>query len=199
MSAATSLTAHDATTLSLLFDPEPTGAPSTVEISPALPADPHHDAALLAALQARERAAVALAAAPATAAAALPLLDALLAAHPRYASGYNNRAQLRRLLAHPPAAVVADLEAALALAAPGGPVSALQARVASLAWTQLGAVRLAEGRDEDAWRAFSEGARYGGEVAARMAVKLNPVARLCGAIVREAMKKEMAAGSEAGC
>ena len=200
MASATSLTPHDATTLSLLFDPESSPSQAVAPISASLPADPHYPAHLLPSLQALELPAIRLAQTSPTD--ALPLLDELLQKYPSYASGYNNRAQLRRLLSHPAPDVVADLEKAISLASPSGrlqEVSEPQAKVLQLAWTQLGIVLLSQRRgeqqpDEDALNAFKQAAWFGGDLARAMCVKLNPVARLCGSIVREAMKKEMMVG-----
>ncbi|KAF8539170.1 hypothetical protein BDD12DRAFT_738134 [Trichophaea hybrida] len=196
MALATTLTPHDATTLSLLFDPESSPSTSTVPISFSLPPDPHYPPSLLPSLQKLELAAITLA--QTDPAAALPLFNTLLSTYPVYASGYNNRAQLRRLLSHPVEEIVADLEKAIELASPTGgllaEVSELQGKVLQQAWTQLGVMRLGEGREEEAVRAFTEGARFGGDVARGMCVKLNPVARLCGSIVKEAMRKEMMVG-----
>ena len=46
--------------------------------------------------------------------------------------------------------------------------------------------------EEMASKDFAAGGRYGDERAKQMAVKTNPYAKMCGAIVKEAMKKEMA-------
>ncbi|KKZ63876.1 hypothetical protein EMCG_01829 [[Emmonsia] crescens] len=43
---------------------------------------------------------------------------------------------------------------------------------------------------------FQQGGRYGNEIARQMAVKTNPYAKMCGAIVKEAMRKEMRGGCE---
>ncbi|PGH35590.1 hypothetical protein GX50_01571 [[Emmonsia] crescens] len=43
---------------------------------------------------------------------------------------------------------------------------------------------------------FQQGGRYGNEIARQMAVKTNPYAKMCGAIVKEAMRKEMTGGCE---
>jgi tetratricopeptide (TPR) repeat protein len=195
MAMATQLSPHDSSTLSLLFDPESAQSAHMAPISPELPQDPHYSPETLAELLSTERRAITLA--ESSPEEALSLFNELLKSHPQYASGYNNRAQLRRILCHPATAIKADLEQAVFLAQPPtklGPVSTLQARVLSNAYTQLGAVLLHEGKEEEAGAVFQEGARYGGEVARTMAVKLNPVARLCGAIIKEALRKEMMAG-----
>lgn len=44
--------------------------------------------------------------------------------------------------------------------------------------------------EEAASRDFALGGRYGNEVAKGLAVSTNPTAKLCGQMVREAMKKE---------
>jgi tetratricopeptide (TPR) repeat protein len=195
MAAATQLSSHDSTTLSLLFDPESSPSSNTAPISAELPQDPFYPAETLALLQDTERRAISLA--ETSPAEALRLFDELLASHQQYASGYNNRAQLLRILSRPSEEVKADLDKAISLARPRStlePVSMLQAKVLSNAYTQLGAVLLREGKEEEAGAVFQQGGRYGGDVARSMAVKLNPVARLCGAIVKEAMRKEMTVG-----
>lgn len=204
MAAATSLTPHDTTTLSLLFDPESSPSQATAPVSTSLPADPHYPAHLLPSLRALELSAIRLT--QTSPADALPLLDELLQEYPSYASGYNNRAQLRRLLSHPVSDVVADLERSISLASPSGSlqeISEPQAKVLQLAWTQLGIVLLSQSRgegeeeqqpDEGAVNAFKQAAWFGGDLARAMCVKLNPVARLCGSIVKEAMRKEMVVG-----
>ncbi len=64
-------------------------------------------------------------------------------------------------------------------------------------------LRLEEGREkqwkvteweENASRDFMVGGRYGNEIAKALAVAANPTAKLCGEMVREAMKKEYAGG-----
>ncbi len=44
--------------------------------------------------------------------------------------------------------------------------------------------------EESASRDFTMGGRYGNEVAKALAVASNPTAKLCGAMVKEAMRKE---------
>lgn len=48
-----------------------------------------------------------------------------------------------------------------------------------------------EGLEEMASRDFFFGGRYGNKVAQQMAVQTNPYAKMCGAIVKEAMRKEI--------
>lgn len=93
------------------------------------------------------------------------------------------------------------------------PVSAQQARTLSMAHTQRAAIYMRtakfmsqrgldidEGRREAHWskldfeeaasRDLALGGRYGNEIAKGLAVSVNPTAKLCGEMVREAMKKE---------
>ena len=46
--------------------------------------------------------------------------------------------------------------------------------------------------EEHASRDFMMGGRYGNEIAKALAVSANPTAKLCGEMVREAMRKEYA-------
>lgn len=52
--------------------------------------------------------------------------------------------------------------------------------------------------EENASRDFMMGGRYGNEVAKALAVASNPTAKLCGAIVQEAMRKEFQLGGSGG-
>jgi hypothetical protein len=50
--------------------------------------------------------------------------------------------------------------------------------------------------EENASRDFMMGGRYGNEIAKALAVSTNPTAKLCGEMVRGAMRKEYAGGGE---
>ena len=115
-------------------------------------------------------------------------------------------------------ATVDDLKQCIALASPGrpqDPVSPSQGRLLAQAYTQLGALYYAASKDlnsteeaeivcedltswtkdqfeEEASRLFYLGGLYGNEVAKALAVHTNPHAKLCGSIVKEAMRKELA-------
>ncbi|KAK4628984.1 hypothetical protein CLAFUW4_08594 [Fulvia fulva] len=114
-------------------------------------------------------------------------------------------------------AAVADLKSAITLASPDRPqdaVSPTQGRLLAQAHTQLGAIYYAAFKDleedpdmevaelesavwtkdkfeEEASRLFYLGGLYGNEVAKALAVHTNPHAKLCGSIVKEAMRKEL--------
>ncbi|KAG4426422.1 hypothetical protein IFR04_000304 [Cadophora malorum] len=117
--------------------------------------------------------------------------------------------------------ILTDLSTAISLLTPRNPFSPLSpqtAKTLSQAYTQRGALyhltakalalngaelRLEEGREkqwkvteweENASRDFMVGGRYGNEIAKALAVAANPTAKLCGEMVREAMKKEYAGG-----
>jgi len=111
---------------------------------------------------------------------------------------------------------LSDLDQAILLLTPAGQfprMSPQAAKTLSSAHTQraavylttsrlmdLGAVSIPAGRPEVGWsklefeenasRDFAMGGRYGSEIAKVLAVSTNPTAKLCGQIVREAMKKE---------
>jgi hypothetical protein len=115
-----------------------------------------------------------------------------------------------------------DMELSIRLLSPPtprGPVSPQVARTLSMAHTQRAAVYLKTSkmlphrsldvdpkRPEAGWSRveFEEaashdlalGGRYGNEIAKGLAVSVNPTAKLCGQMVREAMKKEYGPGFE---
>lgn len=53
--------------------------------------------------------------------------------------------------------------------------------------------------EEMASRDFSLGGKYGNKIAQQMAVQTNPYAKMCGAIVKEAMRKEQEEFTSLGC
>jgi hypothetical protein len=120
--------------------------------------------------------------------------------------------------------ILTDLSTAITLLTPRTPFAPLSppaARTLSQAHTQRGALyhltakrlaskesqlRIGEDRREAAWRVvdfeenasrdFFAGGRYGNEVAKALAVSANPTAKLCGEMVKEAMRKEYAGGAD---
>jgi hypothetical protein len=120
--------------------------------------------------------------------------------------------------AHAAGLAISDLNEAIALLtpAPYTPMSPQAAKTLSMAHTQRAAlfhttakalsrdpdrrVLLSAARPESGWgklefeeaasRDFALGGRYGNEIAKGLAVATNPTAKLCGQMVREAMKKE---------
>lgn len=118
---------------------------------------------------------------------------------------------------------LSDLDKAISLLAPKTPwasISPQAAKTLSQALTQRGAlyhlsakqlssdieasVRIDERRKEARWkivefeeaasRDFMAGGRYGNEIAKALAVSANPTAKLCGDMVRQAMRREMGGG-----
>ncbi|KAL2755154.1 hypothetical protein ACRALDRAFT_1064868 [Sodiomyces alcalophilus JCM 7366] len=109
-----------------------------------------------------------------------------------------------------------DLETSISLLSPKMAFAAITpqaAKTLSLAYTQRAAIyhttgkhigegrgSLQGGRRESKWskldfeeaasRDFAMGGRYGNDIAKGLAVSTNPTAKLCGQMVREAMKKE---------
>lgn len=109
-----------------------------------------------------------------------------------------------------------DLEKSISLLSPATlstPISSQAARTLAMAYTQRAAIYLRtskllsdrlldidESRDEANWTRvdfeqaashdLAYGGRYGNQIAKGLAVSVNPTAKLCGQIVREAMKKE---------
>jgi hypothetical protein len=109
--------------------------------------------------------------------------------------------------------ILADLSKAISLAtptSPSTPLSAFQAKVLSAAHTHRAYLlyRLARSENTEgvpgslrelskeeledmASHDFFMGGRFGDKVAQQMSVYTNPYAKMCGAIVKEAMKEEM--------
>jgi hypothetical protein len=113
--------------------------------------------------------------------------------------------------------IVGDLDQAIALSSPlspAQPVPELDARVLASAHTHRGLLLWAASRSEELRASleeavtrfagldserleelasvdFAAGGRYGNDTAKQLAVKLNPYAKLCGSIVKEAMQKEI--------
>lgn len=118
--------------------------------------------------------------------------------------------------------ILNDLTASISMLTPSSPFSPISpqaAKTLSQSYTQRGAIyhltskslaaegaelRLAEDRPEKCWtvvdfeenasRDFMLGGRYGNEIAKALAVSTNPTAKLCGDMVKEAMRKEYAGG-----
>lgn len=113
------------------------------------------------------------------------------------------------------ATLLGDLDRSIALLSPRphGSLSQQAARTLSMAYTQRAAIYHTTAKllasaslsvdsrrrerewkklefEEAASRDFAMGGRYGNDVAKGLAVSTNPTAKLCGQIVREAMKKE---------
>lgn len=111
--------------------------------------------------------------------------------------------------------LLTDLDQSVALLSPGpySPISQQAARTLSMAHTQRAAIyhttskllasatlSVDSSRREAGWkrlefegaasRDFAMGGRYGNDIAKGLAVSTNPTAKLCGQIVREAMRKE---------
>ncbi|KAI1825119.1 hypothetical protein F4861DRAFT_214770 [Xylaria intraflava] len=112
--------------------------------------------------------------------------------------------------------VLSDLDEAISLLTPSSlfaAISPVAGKTLSSAYTQRAAIYYMTsksirsdvtislgGRKEEQWtkldfesaasRDFALGGRYGNEIAKGLAVSVNPTAKLCGQIVREAMKKE---------
>ena len=119
--------------------------------------------------------------------------------------------------------VLQDLDNAIELASPptaGQAVSPFQCRILGHAYTQRAALFHAASKDsnvmarfrelgtlfsnwdidnfeEAASRDFFMGGRYGNEIGKALAVHTNPTAKLCGQMVQEAMKREMATNASA--
>jgi tetratricopeptide (TPR) repeat protein len=100
---------------------------------------------------------------------------------PKWASGYNNRAQAYRLKGDT-AAAVADLNEAISLSAGRG-------RSACQAFCQRGIMNRKEGHDDLARLDFEVAAKLGSHFAKIQLVELNPYAALCNQMLHDVMGK----------
>ncbi|KAA8917340.1 hypothetical protein TRICI_000514 [Trichomonascus ciferrii] len=137
------------------------------------------------------------------------VFDEIIADDPMYASAYNNRAQLLRMTKQTDdTEVMGDLQRAIELAQPEANddreirVSKMQGTILCQAYTQLGGIYLAlaekakaDGKDywgleEKASQSLFYAGMFGNETARALAAKVNPYAKLCGNMVKEALERE---------
>ncbi|KAI8319657.1 hypothetical protein GQ54DRAFT_238742, partial [Martensiomyces pterosporus] len=138
------------------------------------------DDALLASLKERERQAIKIAENDGDIAGAIKALSAVIDDCPHYSSAYNNRAQAYRLEGKE-AEALDDLDSAIRYAQSDDTLGQ--------AYTQKAIILRAKGDQDGAFYCFSQGAKYGNEVAKMAAAKENPYAKLCGKIVSESMRQ----------
>ncbi|XP_069683675.1 tetratricopeptide repeat protein 36 [Periplaneta americana] len=105
---------------------------------------------------------------------------------PKWASGYNNRAQVYRLKGNTPAAV-ADLNEAINL-------SGAKGKSGCQALCQRGIMHRKDGNDDLARKDFEVAAKLGSQFAKMQLVELNPYAALCNQMLHDVMTKLQEAG-----
>ena len=112
---------------------------------------------------------------------ALETLNEVILKCPTYASGYNNRAQVNRLLKRHKDAEL-DLGRAIEFAT--------TRELLGKAYTQRAILRQLSGDSAGAEKDYQSGAQFGNEIA-KQKIASNPFAKLCNAMVTEVMRKEM--------
>lgn len=112
---------------------------------------------------------------------ALELLNRAVEVAPRYASPYNNRAQVHQLLKQVDLAMV-DLDRAVELS--GG-----RGKAGEQALVQRGIIWRLKGEDGKAMEDFKKAAGLGNRFAQMQVVKLNPYAALCNQMLTEVIGK----------
>ena len=203
------LSSRDEGVLNLLFDPEAqTSATEKCEdVRPMQPSQPHLTTEQCTEIQHVERLAVQLAEKGALREAEQILTQTI----ERYPDGrpslWNNRAQVRRL-SNNVAGALDDLSQIIRYwsTSKNVPTSPDHAKVLSFAYTHRATIYMlaskgqisgiledesSEGLEERASHDFSMAGKYGSELARAMAVRTNPYAKMCGAIVQTAMRSEM--------
>ncbi|KAN0068308.1 hypothetical protein V8E54_013504 [Elaphomyces granulatus] len=194
---------NDSAVLQALFDAESSPA-STVTIDHALPPLPCIPAdGDLEALKAREVYAIRQLQHDSSREAiegVIAELVAVITENPSYPSAHVNRAQALRMLAEGGGHNDDQAITLTRPSSPTAPISPLQARILADAHTHRGYLLLKAAKIEPEERKqgglvwlvdFFSGGRYGNKAAQQLAVQTNPYAKMCGAIVREAMRKEV--------
>ncbi|KAI7868954.1 hypothetical protein BDF14DRAFT_1789720 [Spinellus fusiger] len=173
--------------LELLFNPESQGlsldAISETIDSSVSPLDP----TLLAQLKQMEEEAVANAEKNNTDA-ALSLLSECIRIEPTYASAYNNRAQVYRMMNKEDLALE-DLNKVIEIAQD-------QPKVLRQAYTQRAILKRHQGDLQGSQQDFAKGARYGNPIARNILVQENPYAKMCNQVMMEVMRREIPSMSQ---
>lgn len=213
------LSTNDSAVLQALFDAEssPSNSITIASDLPPFPGNPGITPEIYSVLNKREQGIIASLQQPdvscETVEAATQALTALIDEYPSYPPAYVNRAAAVRLLgelqgeadesttATATSRLLGDLGRAITLCSPemgAESVSPVQARVLADAHTHRGYLLLQEARkggpaetEEMASRDFFLGGKYGNKIAQQLAVQTNPYAKMCGAIVKEALRKEV--------
>jgi isochorismate synthase EntC len=207
------LSSRDAGVLTLLFDPEaqPRNQPSVLESHSRTVPDPPLSPEQQKELQYFERRAIQLAEEGGLEKAE-ELLNHAIKKYPRQRlSLWNNRAQVRRLSGNIRGALD-DLSQVILMRTTSGkdqnPSDSI--KVLSHAHTHRATIYMLIARkeisgvlvdqspdrlEELASHDFAMAGKYGSELARAMAVRTNPYAKMCGAIVQTALQKEMQAGA----
>ncbi|CAG4955857.1 unnamed protein product [Colias eurytheme] len=114
---------------------------------------------------------------------ALELMNKGIEAAPERAPGYNDRAQLLRLMQRDDDAM-SDIDKAVQLTA------GKRTRSRALALCQRGVLLRKRGNDDEARTVFAEAAKLGSSFARKQVVELNPYAALCNQMLSQVMKGE---------
>ncbi|ESO88825.1 hypothetical protein LOTGIDRAFT_193123 [Lottia gigantea] len=112
---------------------------------------------------------------------ALKYLNQAVNKAPSWASTYNNRAQVYRLMGQNDEALE-DLSKAITLSCGRG-------QAAKQAYTQRALLRKLAGNDEDSMTDFKKAAELGNEFAKQQVVSANPYAAMCNAMLSEVIHK----------
>jgi tetratricopeptide (TPR) repeat protein len=207
MTSHQGLSVRDTRVLGLLFDPEAQQSPTDTHTVTQTTLNAELTTEELSEIRHIERHAVQLAEQGAMEEAEL-LLSRMIQKYPNgRPSLWNNRAQVRRLSKNVSGALE-DLSQAIHLATPAllNATSSDYVNVLSHAHSHRATIYmlLARGEisgvlenesperlEEYASRDFAMAGKYGSELAKAMAVRTNPYAKMCGAIVQSALRKEM--------
>ncbi|KAI8979213.1 hypothetical protein BDF20DRAFT_912838 [Mycotypha africana] len=172
----------DEAVLEFMFNPESQGL-SLDAIANTVDEKPKYNipAEKLAQLQTLEKEAVKIA--ETDSGKALELLNECISMEDKYASAYNNRAQVYRLQEQLGKAL-ADLDYVISDIGEGQP------KVLRQAYTQRAIIKRQQGDLVGSKEDFQAGARLGNPIARNIAVNENPYAKLCNQVMMEVMSRE---------
>merc|ERR1711879_1010560 len=100
---------------------------------------------------------------------------------PKRPSGYNNRAQVYRLIKEDNNSALKDLNKCLSLSENKG-------SVAAQAFCQRASLKILDNDEQGAFEDFEEARKLGSKFAKESLVRLNPMARLCSQMVNSMMQ-----------
>ncbi|KAK4519755.1 uncharacterized protein ATC70_009996 [Mucor velutinosus] len=174
--------------LEFMFNPESQGQPldaisSTVDSKPKYTISPE----LQSKLEAMEKEAVMLVEEKQDTAKALEILGQCIQLEDKYASAYNNRAQVYRMNNELDKALQ-DLDCVISDIGEGQP------KILRQAYTQRAIIKRQQGDLIGSRKDFEVGAKLGNPIARNVAVAENPYAKMCNQVMMEVMNRERTRG-----
>ncbi|KAI8638635.1 hypothetical protein BD408DRAFT_485379 [Parasitella parasitica] len=183
------MSTSDDAVLDYLFNPESQGLGT---VSSTADSEPKYTVSsdVQSRLEAMEKEAIGLAEEKQDTAKALEILCQCIQMEDKYASAYNNRAQVYRMNNELDKAL-ADLDHVISDVGEGQP------KILRQAYTQRAIIKRQQGDLVSSKKDFEMGAKLGNPVARNIAVAENPFAKMCNQVMMEVMNSERTKGLDA--